>query len=579
MPARGATLLEVLVVAVILLVGIFTVVRMFPVGFDVIDKGGQIAMANGYGQQCAAQLAANPANLPDDFLPAPQVKAFADGVAHFPVGLDIPPQGPKGPSDQEGISSASGDAGLQALRNALFQFRRVYGETTRVSAGAPRYLLQFGPFEAYAPAGGFDKDLLTVYCLDKLTKVSRAELDNHPNDDGYYAVDSNGALWFSGVSVQRTYKVDYALLTQNGTVERVVDTIVFVPDSAGGAAVQAESYETGQPFQFGGTGGGSLVADSEVVRRRFRDSGSEGSVNDPYAYAFADNTVGALQLAVNGSTSGKSVGIDYSVMDWSILHDDFDAPRQPDPGSADRAWLKLTFPFVDTSPICPGDNRTPMQQPVLIQDIDSNSPTYGMLIDGNNANSTWSFDDPIRRDQSRAGRIGLLVSAFTNTRRIRVFYRTMDGYAAQVIKPCASYTQETNPAAGPSFDRYVLSGTRLQFAPMDIGKSVSVDYTYHDGTALRRVTGEMHTIDDSGYVNLNNVPGGNAIASIDAVTGASLVVRVYWAQRGTPNRMFDLLNSGWNPATPTSPVSFWQDLKGRLAVVDASVAVMKPAGQ
>ncbi|HOQ30591.1 MAG TPA: hypothetical protein PLH36_17770, partial [Armatimonadota bacterium] len=67
---RGTTLLEVLVVSLVLLVGILTVIRVFPTGFDVVERGAYVTMANRYAKTLLDDLCSRPEALPDGVLPA-----------------------------------------------------------------------------------------------------------------------------------------------------------------------------------------------------------------------------------------------------------------------------------------------------------------------------------------------------------------------------------------------------------------------------------------------------------------------------------------------------------------------------
>jgi len=223
-----------------------------------------------------------------------------------------------------------------------------------------------------------------------------------------------------------------------------------------------------------------------------------------------------------------------------------------------------------------------MQQPVLIQNIDPNSAHYGELVDPDNSGQTWTFTDPLRgTDQAAGGRLGLRVAQFNQVgqevRRIRIFYRTQDGFTAQVLKPYASYMNAERGDGVPSYKRFryiVDNGTNeLLFTVSDVSKSVSVDYTYETARPCARWwvrctpsrscrhcgapgRGLHPTQWDS---LLSNVPldsNGNArpVCSIDSVRGMSLEVRVVWPRKGTPNRIYKILQDGWgNTVAP----SFW----------------------
>ncbi len=620
---RGTTLLEILVVSVVLLVGILTVIRIFPVGFDIVTRSGYITLANRYCQTWLGELRANPSLLPDGVLPAVYLQNPVN-QSRWPINSHVRP------TDLEPRTTLAGDEGLRDLRNSVFQFRKIHQLTVRVpragydSGGqqVARVVLPFAPMEYYpqhTPQLTSDYyDMLTVYSLRPYYRVDYDNLGRYAGRDGYYALspDEDEAatvrtLHFSSVGYPRTFKLDYAVRqegTANPDVESLTQKIIYV--AAG--EEQAREFGTGSFVELGDAGGSprlEFIWGSEVVRRRFRDVEAEASSTDPYWYLLADKTVGLLELA--GDTAGQQIGIDYSVMDWQILHDDVDVPLDPDPGQdavlpdpADQyAWVKLSFPFIIrdiNEPIGDGDDpddpsdsfdpRPAMQQPVFLQNIDPNSPDYGKVIDADGTyggKRTWTFDDPVRgTDHSQAGRIGLRVARFNQPgaeiRRVRIYYRTLDGFAAQVLKPYATYSNAEYWAANePRFDRYLLRAVGsewwLYFTLADVGHSVSVDYTYEDGQALRKVVGEMHTITETrdgtlGYVRLN-VPGGGQIRSIDSVRGMSLEVRVVWPTRGEVNRVYDILTTGWSGAAPF----FWRDDEsGVLQMQRVTAAVAKP---
>ncbi|MBI3944596.1 MAG: hypothetical protein HY321_01630 [Armatimonadetes bacterium] len=627
---RGSTLLEVLIVAVVLLVGMFTVLRVFPVGFGVVERGGFDTLAGRYAQTRLNDLASNPGALPDGMLPAIYFEPLK--------GLYVNESRLR-PSDLQARAPGTGSQGLQEFENSLVQFRRVYGETTRVprasASTGSRYLLRFAPIEQYG--NGPHPDLFVVYSLTSYSEVDKDDWEDrydrrYRNRDGYYTIaDSSDVpitdedsgphyLLFSGVDYDRAFKLDYSIRPGDPTapaVQRLIGKPVFVPANSSGDPVRARNAD-GSDFSLDSAAGGYIWG-TAVVRRRFREGQPPSGVSDPYWYEIpavggSVNPMGAIQL--NPGLAGQWIGLDYSVMDWQILHDDIDVPMEPDPDRTglppgeQRAWVKLSFPYIDTNPIgAQGDNRVGMQDALIVQNIDPNSRTYGdvMTVPG-----TWSFADTVRgTDESRAGRVGLLVAEFNRTndpvRRVRIYYRTMDNFTAQVIKPFANYTgaQVWAGEYAPGFNKFVAwnepaaaplrpyDDWQLIFALADVGNSVSVDYTYEAEGALRKVVGEMHTVDERqnrwvhpknagaqparvGYITLN-VPvinGARApLRSIDSVRGMSLQVRVSWAVRGVPFRTYDILSAGWAGQRP----EFWdEDGRGRMQTVTASAIVAKP---
>src|SRR5436190_24073695 len=62
---RGTSLVEVLIAMVILLLGIFSLVRLFPTGFTTILYGRSVSMANALMHGMVERAASNEQNLPD----------------------------------------------------------------------------------------------------------------------------------------------------------------------------------------------------------------------------------------------------------------------------------------------------------------------------------------------------------------------------------------------------------------------------------------------------------------------------------------------------------------------------------
>ena len=66
---RGTSLIEVLVVMLILLIGIMTVIQMFPTGFGVVKAGESRTIATKLAQQELERWKNMSQNLPDGILP------------------------------------------------------------------------------------------------------------------------------------------------------------------------------------------------------------------------------------------------------------------------------------------------------------------------------------------------------------------------------------------------------------------------------------------------------------------------------------------------------------------------------
>src|SRR5438552_1615968 len=88
---RGISLIEVLVVLVLLLVGIFSVIRLFPGGFLVNRWAEETTLASRLAKQESDRVSTNPANLMDAIVPIRPVTANNSLGYAFQVDTDATP--------------------------------------------------------------------------------------------------------------------------------------------------------------------------------------------------------------------------------------------------------------------------------------------------------------------------------------------------------------------------------------------------------------------------------------------------------------------------------------------------------
>lgn len=151
---KGTTLVEILVVMVVLLVGIMTVVVMFPTGFKVVRAAENQTIATKLAQAEVERWKNMPGNLPDDILPVDR------------SGQVLNDQNP-GPGF-DGMMPVTGSAGLFYPGNAG-NYRKVMNETTPV------------PIASYFQTGGGP-----VFGSRYNLAFSPIELQNDPNNPGQY---------------------------------------------------------------------------------------------------------------------------------------------------------------------------------------------------------------------------------------------------------------------------------------------------------------------------------------------------------------------------------------------------------
>jgi type II secretory pathway pseudopilin PulG len=131
---RGASLVEVLVVIVIILIGVFSVIRIFPIGFAGMSRAAQRTFAQRLASQQVEQLGSDVTLLPRGVLGP--VTFNSQGVKVIDTTLDPDDLGPLNVS------------GPYPYFSDVNKFRRIEGEAVRVpspSESGSIYALKFGP--------------------------------------------------------------------------------------------------------------------------------------------------------------------------------------------------------------------------------------------------------------------------------------------------------------------------------------------------------------------------------------------------------------------------------------------------
>ncbi len=138
---RGTSLVEVLVVLVILLIGVFAVIRIFPLGFIGLRSAESRTFASRLAQQTMEQLQGENANVPQGVLPSSMNPATL-------VTTEDP--------DDLGMYDADKSDNKPPVYNPYFadvnRYRNIVGETVKIplptAAGylsGSLYTVKFGP--------------------------------------------------------------------------------------------------------------------------------------------------------------------------------------------------------------------------------------------------------------------------------------------------------------------------------------------------------------------------------------------------------------------------------------------------
>ncbi|MBI3721717.1 MAG: hypothetical protein HY248_04115, partial [Fimbriimonas ginsengisoli] len=235
----GTSLVEILVVLVILVIGIFSLVRLFPVGFSSILYGENVTRGSALTKSELERLRSASINLPDAIGPINPVNGTVD-VALDPGAELLPFQpDPKLPEDPR--------------FSDLNHYRRVWGETAKIPA--PTSECAYMPLIDSAtgrrePVSLYTLQFSPIYSTRRLlayggTPLERMVLEGAPQSDDElrafgdtrYGIDyRNAILYFAPAPFARRFKLDYSYtIPQAGNqffrANSVPDSCIFVGPS------------------------------------------------------------------------------------------------------------------------------------------------------------------------------------------------------------------------------------------------------------------------------------------------------------------------------------------------------------
>lgn len=380
---RATSLVEVLVVLVILLIGVFAIIRVFPLGFTFLRNGEQRMRAGSLVHNGAEQTKSDAANLPDAVCYSyyrPDPVAGGRLGRFFIVDTD--------PDDM------TEDPDPQALRNDVNKFRYIKGEpvkiglptpSTFITGGGFMYMVKYGPIgldtyvgnPANAPANAaesayFNLSLAVNSAPLSITDVNSGGGSNNPTFYRNYLrnsqemvadlnEDGSGGAWvlFFPSTQNRVFTARYIKLDNDhddnpfdGPGTLIEEKITVGANFFGWVQLKgttAAPFGTDDAVQ-----SGSLVVTREFTRLKDSDTWSS---DDPYQYKLASSNFGTYGnlgiLAFNpggarvtttgaGNQRPFTAYIDYAVLDWHIIHDDRDVPSV-NTGSDGEVPLRTTL--------------------------------------------------------------------------------------------------------------------------------------------------------------------------------------------------------------------------------------------
>lgn len=525
----GTTLLEVLVVIVIFLVGILAIVQVFPKGFQILLLSRSASVANSLAKTEVERLRANSSQLPEAV-----VSMRLDGT--IDTTRTMRDLGPAGTALQANGNLILNDQSLGdwAYFTGANNMRHVIGEGQRVPA--PRYvgasranaayhgglmLLQFAPVD-YRPALESAYGKIVAYGNDLVVhKGDWDPADERSSVSDIFISQDGSQIRLPAGTRDRTYRISFTgtARTESSGWERrdFIGLFLTVP-----AANEGDLYTQSVPALLGLNNGngqytgltlGSVDVDSVRVQRRFDETGGTWT-GDPYEFRILNGTLGALLFTPvahtyfinrNGVREPLVARVDYDVLDWRILKDDF---RIPETGQITHrlpiAPLRVAgmagpdgrpmagMPGVETSTL---GSRVPSPfilgqrggvDTFFLMDLDTGGifqecreiPDFRTLVSVDKGRGMISFGDDVDSTPTLEGRMRLLDgSVRTNVgihgRMVRAFYMARNETEVQVSKAPSLFT----PVAGtPGFGQYSITGARkylIYFAPSVAGSNIT----------------------------------------------------------------------------------------------------------
>lgn len=565
----GISLIEVLVVLVVLLIGILSLVRLFPPGFLVNKRQEEATQMTRLASSLADIYKNNAAGLPEAIV---AVKAIPNG--NSPTGYSWQVDPSVTPDDLGEVETDPDNLGVDPyFLSNVNQIRRIIGERVRIPVASPLGSSQRG--SVYLLASGPIVDLPSFENGTESLFVYGASLNRQPVPPGgdpadylfrpsHYAVDyENGQIaFFVEQGFDRQFLVTYSYYDSSNQVQTVIDEVVNV--TAGNDNWIPLAVPGGRP----------LVPDSDMAFRKFRrlQMGDPWSFelqpprNDPYEFKVLTPTVGGFaNLGVlifnpagrdhseysGGQRVPLTARIDYDALDWHIVREDRPMPQEApfevrlalkdlkkmgdfeaDQTPYSGVWRAATAPQVDMVVV---DTTSGAEIPAI--DPGTNLPNFVV----NHKDGVVTFTDAFGQANRNA--------------TLRFLYKAHGDWGVQAQKACENYRRRAT--ADLAFNTFYLGGganggsaTKVYFLPTEAGKTVSLrEYVYRNaagalvrvGEGTYRINSDRGQFEDLGFGPLTWIdirskhndtqPGGGwplnePVQPVTGIHGLSFKVRV-----------------------------------------------------
>lgn len=365
---RGVSLVEILVAIVILVVGILTIIRLFPGGFLVVRSGENSTIADRLGQAAIEGVKQDGGALPDG--------VFITDIDKN-TGLPILKNNQQTfvadarPDDLVGRDAAGYDAAdsPNPFTRDINRARYIKNETITVPAGRivnnvsldPIHVLRFGPIVLDAtalpmrkdmPPGAFEANLSVTGTPWKAqagdaraSEPAGSQAIDNPDDiltpgQTAYLVDTAAKkIAVPTASYQQAFIFVFQAFANPGdTLPQTYVVHLLLPAATSGW-FSLDVYKSPQDTLPTGT----WIFGSTTLSREFRclnmpTSAAYTFSADPYEYAlansnFPNSNVNVGALAFNPRAAGQQGGraplqarISYTTLDWHIIHEDREIP-------------------------------------------------------------------------------------------------------------------------------------------------------------------------------------------------------------------------------------------------------------
>jgi hypothetical protein len=555
----GISLIEVLAVIVLLVVGIFSVIQLFPPGFLVNRQSEEATIAGRLASQEMDSWKNAASNLPDAIIPV----VYEPSTGGFKVDLNTTP------NDLSPSSYPNADVAYYS--SDINKVRRIIGETVRIPIASPTYagrgsiyVLRAGPFLDVSWDGRTRSLFVSGAPLRR--SVQEVSASDSPSlfNPSRYAIDYDDAqIAFYPVPYPREFLISYSYYDANGQVQTIIDQKIEVPANAEGwMPLNVPTDNQGMRR--------AIVPDSETVARAFREVTPGNWSNDPYEFFVLSPKIGAFAnigvLVFNplgrDYTEQTSAGtvpltarIDYDVLDWHIIREDRPMPAMP------PYQVRLTLKGIKTV----GEfERDQTKYEGLFRGV--GAPHEDFLVLNLSTGEVIPATDPNtgQKNYTVNYRDGIVTfsdafGAMNASGNFRFYYKAHGDWGVQVQKAANQYVRSMTPGVG--YAQYYLGNgtanggdaTRIYFPLTEAGKTISIrELWFNTPSGLKRANNEAYRINENPA--LFQMVGGQRLTWADikskhpeathwplngpmqptiGVQGISFRVRVIWQHSGS----------------------------------------------